>query len=33
MKYSELIQFDPIVTVIELKSADDSSKAKELVRS
>jgi len=33
MKYSELIQFDPIVTVIELKSADDSTKAKELVRS
>ena len=33
MKYSELIQFDPIVTVIELKSADDSAKAKELVRS
>lgn len=33
MKYSELIQFDPIVTVIELKSADDSAKARELVRS
>lgn len=33
MKYRELIQFDPIVTVIELKSADDSAKAKELVRS
>lgn len=33
MKYNELIQFDPIVTVIELKSADDSTKAKELVRS
>ena len=33
MKYRELIQFDPIVTVIELKSADDSTKAKELVRS
>jgi len=33
MKYSEFIQFDPIVTVIELKSADDSEKAKELVRS
>ena len=33
MKYSELIQFDPIITVIELKSADDSRKAKELVRS
>jgi hypothetical protein len=33
MKYSELIQFDPIVTVIELKSADDSAAAKELVRS
>ena len=33
MKYSDLIQFDPIVTVIELKSADDSAKAKELVRS
>lgn len=32
MKYNELIQFDPIVTVIELKSADDSTKAKELVR-
>jgi hypothetical protein len=33
MKYSDLIQFDPIVTVIELKSADDNEKAKELVRS
>lgn len=33
MKYSDLIQFDPIVTVIELKSADDSTKAKELVQS
>lgn len=33
MKYNELIQFDPIVTVIELKSADDSTKAKELVHS
>lgn len=32
MKYSEFIQFDPIVTVIELKSADDSVKARELVR-
>lgn len=33
MKYSDLIKFDPIVTVIELKSADDDKKAKELVRS
>lgn len=33
MKYNELIQFDPIVSVIELKSADDNIKAKELVRS
>lgn len=33
MKYRDLIQFDPIVTVIELKSADDCAKARELVRS
>ena len=33
MKYSELIHFDPIVTVVELKSADDRAKAKELVSS
>lgn len=33
MKYSSLIQFDPIVTVIELRSADDKQKARELVRS
>lgn len=33
MKYNELIQFDPIVSVIELKSADDNTKAKELVNS
>lgn len=33
MRYSQLIQFDPIVTVIELRSADDSAKAKELVSS
>ena len=28
MKYSDLIQFDPIVTVIELKSADNKKKQK-----
>jgi hypothetical protein len=33
MKYRDLIQFDPIITVIELKSADDSAKAHELARS
>lgn len=33
MKYRDLIQFDPIVTVIELRSADDAVKARELVRS
>ena len=33
MKYRELIQFDPIVTVIELRSADNAAKAKELVNS
>lgn len=33
MKYRDLIQFDPIVTVIELRSADDAAKARELVRS
>lgn len=33
MKYSDLIQFDPIETVIELRSADDKKKAKELVSS
>ena len=31
MKYNQLIQFDPIETVIELRSADNTSKAKELV--
>lgn len=31
MKYSELINFNPIETVIELKSADDNKKAKNLV--
>ena len=33
MKYRDLIQFDPIESVIELRSADDHSKAEELVRS
>ena len=32
MKYSELINFNPIETVIELKSADDADKARELVQ-
>ena len=33
MKYRDLIQFDPIESVIVLRSADDKSKAEELVRS
>lgn len=33
MRYNQLIQFDPIVTVIELRSADDAARAKELVSS
>ena len=33
MKYSDLIQFDPIETVIVLRSADDKKKAEELVSS
>lgn len=33
MKYRDLIQFDPIESVIVLRSADDSDKAAELVRS
>lgn len=33
MRYGQLINFDPIVTVIELRSADDATKAKELVSS
>ena len=33
MWYGQLINFDPIVTVIELRSADDATKAKELVSS
>ncbi|MCK9268641.1 MAG: DUF6079 family protein, partial [Alkaliphilus sp.] len=32
MRYSELINFNPIETVIELKKADDKDKAKELVK-
>lgn len=32
MKYSELVQFKPIVTVIELKSADNTDKARKLVQ-
>lgn len=33
MKYRDLIQFNPIETIIELRSADDQRKAEELVRS
>ncbi len=33
MKYRDLIQFDPIESFIELLSADNHSKAEELVRS
>ncbi len=33
MRYGQLINFDPIVTVIELRSADDATKARELVSS
>lgn len=33
MKYRDLIQFDPIESVIELRSANDRSKAEELVKS
>jgi len=33
MKYSELIQFDPIESVVELKSADQTDAAKKLVES
>ena len=33
MKYRDLIQFDPIESVIVLRSADDQKKAEELVRS
>ena len=33
MKYRDLIQFDPIESVIELRSADDRNKAEELVKS
>ena len=33
MKYRDLIQFDPIESVIVLRSADDRKKAEELVRS
>lgn len=32
MRYSELINFNPIETVIELKKADDKDKARELVK-
>ena len=32
MKYSELINFNPIETVIELKQAGDDSKARDLVQ-
>jgi hypothetical protein len=31
MKYSDLVQFDPIETVIQLRDADDLRAAKELV--
>ena len=33
MKYRDLIQFNPIETIIELRSSDDQRKAEELVRS
>ena len=33
MKYKDLIQFDPIESVIVLRSADDRNKAEELVSS
>lgn len=33
MKYRDLIQFDPIESVIVLRSADDKKKAEELVSS
>lgn len=33
MKYRDLIQFDPIESVIVLRSADDRKKAEELVKS
>lgn len=33
MKYRDLIQFNPIETIIQLTSANDASKEKELVRS
>ena len=33
MKYRDLIQFDPIKSVIVLRSADDQKKAEELIRS
>ena len=33
MKYGDLIQFNPIETIIQLTSANDAAKEKELVRS
>ena len=33
MRYGQLINFTSLVTVIELRSADDTAKAKELVSS
>lgn len=33
MKYKELIQFDPIESIIQLRHADDVRRARELVQS
>ena len=32
MKYGDLLQFDPIESVVQLRNADDLSVAKQLVR-